>query len=311
MLLALFQATSAEERTVVILAAPPCSGKGTMSPHISEALHIPHLSTGDMLRAAAREGTSSGLEAASAMAAGRLVSDALVNDIVKDRLAKADCENGFLLDGYPRNMEQARFLDDVLSATHDAVSAVIEIAMPLEAEQECIAGRWVSPSGASYNANPKCLHGLRPRSLPPGATPVCDPNDMAHCNMKDDDTGVPLYRRSDDDPNILVKRVHSYLRATQPILNHYAGVLRRVNGNQKESDVLADVQTLLGPQRFLRARLEKLQDSELPHRVPTFDGQLVLQMLSCVIGLSFAALCWAGYSAVPRITATETPLLGA
>eukprot|EP00928_Gymnodinium_smaydae_P046406 TRINITY_DN30915_c0_g1_i1.p1 TRINITY_DN30915_c0_g1~~TRINITY_DN30915_c0_g1_i1.p1 ORF type:complete len:340 (-),score=37.09 TRINITY_DN30915_c0_g1_i1:142-1119(-) len=236
---------NAEKPTILILAAPPASGKGTMSAHLAASLHIPHLSTGDMLRSAVHDRSAVGMKAEKAMKEGLLVDDSTVNAIVRDRIAKADCARGFILDGYPRTVEQAESLDQTLKTRGISVSVVLNIEMPLEAEQECIAGRWVSQSGDSYNANPRCLHGRRPKSLPVGAAPICQQDDLEHCNMRDDSTGEPLYRRSDDNPDVLVKRANIYRKETEPILSYYADIVRQVNGNQPETKVLEKVYKIL------------------------------------------------------------------
>ncbi|KAH8060805.1 adenosylhomocysteinase [Aureococcus anophagefferens] len=134
-----------DARSVVILFGPPGSGKGTHAPKLVEKLGAPQLSTGDMLRAAVAAGTEVGRQAKDVMASGGLVSDEIVVGIIKDRIAEDDCKSGFILDGFPRTVEQAKMLDDCLGATKECVNAVIALEVPDEILTERICGRWTVP----------------------------------------------------------------------------------------------------------------------------------------------------------------------
>ena len=163
---------------------PPGSGKGSHCPRVGELLGVPHLSTGDMLRAAVAAGTEIGLRAKEAMQAGALVTDDLVVAVVVDRLAEPDCENGCVLDGFPRTEAQALALDDALAKRgNQKVTKVIALDVPDRALTARVCGRWVhEKSGRSYHvdfAKPASL-----AALPAGAAATPE-------TMRDDATGEP------------------------------------------------------------------------------------------------------------------------
>lgn len=192
---------------------------------IEKLLGIPILSTGDMLRAAAAAGTPLGMQAKGIMAVGGLVDNVIVIGIIKERIANPDCEKGFILDGFPRTIIQAKALDDLLDSQGLKVTKVIELDVPDDALEERICGRWVHPgSGRSYHisaAPPKSLEFDR------SGNPVKD-------SLKDDITSELLVQRADDRKEALVKRLTSYHNETKPILEHYRprGVVTSVNANQ-------------------------------------------------------------------------------
>ena len=127
----------------MILFGPPGAGKGSQAPKIVETLGIPQLSTGDMLRAAVAAGTDVGTKAKTVMEAGGLVTDELVVGIIRDRVKEDDCSKGFILDGFPRTVAQAKMLDDMLEATGEAVKYVIALEVPDAVLTERICGRWI------------------------------------------------------------------------------------------------------------------------------------------------------------------------
>ena len=142
-----------QPRTVVILCGAPGAGKGSQTPQLSALLGTPSLSTGDMLRAAVAAGTDVGKRAKAKMEAGELVSDEIVVGVIRDRIAEKDCAAGFILDGFPRTVEQANQLDAMLQAQGEGVSACIELNVPDEVLEERICGRWMhKTSGRSYHA---------------------------------------------------------------------------------------------------------------------------------------------------------------
>lgn len=152
-----------------------------------ELLGIPQLSTGDMLRAAVAEGTAAGKAAKVAMEAGELVTDEIVFGIIEDRIKSDDCKLGFILDGMPRTVPQAKMLDELLGKAGERVTNVLELDVPDAVLEERICGRWIhKASGRSYHVKTK-----PPSSLKEGETPSAE-------NMKDDDTGEPLIQRTDD-----------------------------------------------------------------------------------------------------------------
>ena len=183
-------------RKVVILFGPPGAGKGTHGPKIENKLGIPALSTGDMLRAAVAAGSEVGRQAEQVMKAGKLVSDSLVVGIIKDRIKQDDCKTGFILDGFPRTLEQAKAVDSVLAETGESVTDVCSLEVDDSVLQERICGRWIhKQSGRSYH-----VKFAPPKSLSPGEQPTKE-------NMKDDVTGEALIQRPDDTADALVQRL--------------------------------------------------------------------------------------------------------
>jgi len=225
-------------RNIIILFGAPGAGKGTQSPKIVQKLNTPSLSTGDMLREAVAAGTEVGLRAKEVMASGGLVSDEIVLGIITDRITHEDCQTGFILDGFPRTVEQAIGLDGLLAQTGEHVSLVIELNVPDEVLEERICGRWLhKASGRSYH-----VKFAPPKSLPEGEAPTPD-------NMKDDETGEPLMQRADDTAEALKKRLDGYHSQTIPILGHYQSVstckVCAVNANQDMSLVWSEVEAVL------------------------------------------------------------------
>ncbi len=181
----------------IILLGSPGSGKGTQAQFITEKYAIPQISTGDMLRAAVRDGTPMGVEAKKVMDAGALVSDDIILGLIKERIAQPDCANGFLLDGFPRTIAQAQGLE----AMGVKIDHVIEINVADEAIVERIAGRRVhSPSGRTYHVeyNPPKIEGV------------------------DDVTGEVLIQRDDDKEETVRKRLCIYHEQTKPLVGYYS-----------------------------------------------------------------------------------------
>lgn len=217
----------------MMLFGPPGAGKGTHGPKIVDRLGTPQLSTGDMLREAVAKQTEIGKKADKIMKEGGLVDDSIVVGIIKDRIAEPDCSKGFILDGFPRTVEQAKQLDALLSATGEKVNSVIELEVPDAILEERICGRWIhKASGRSYHVkfNP-------PKSLG-DKTPSAE-------NMKDDETGEALMQRADDTAEALVKRLAGYHKETEPILARYTNVACRVNANQAMDKVWSDIEVKL------------------------------------------------------------------
>lgn len=222
-------------RNIMILFGPPGAGKGTHGPKIEENLDVPQLSTGDMLRAAVAAGTEVGKQAQEVMKAGKLVSDDIVIGIIKDRIQEPDCAKGFILDGFPRTVVQAKAVDQLLASGCEKVNSVVALTVPDEVLEERICGRWIhKKSGRSYH-----VKFSPPKSLG-GATPTTD-------NMKDDQTGEPLIQRPDDTAEALKKRMASYHSETVPILTHYkpAGIVHAVNANQSIDGVWKEIEGVI------------------------------------------------------------------
>jgi len=221
-------------RCIMILFGPPGSGKGTQGPKIEELLGIAQLSTGDMLRAAVSAGTEVGKKAQAVMKAGGLVSDEIVVGIIRDRIREPDCKYGFILDGFPRTLVQAKALDAMLAEEGAVVSRVIELEVPDSVLEERICGRWIhKKSGRSYH-----VKYAPPKSMQKDASGAAVPD-----SMKDDETGEPLMQRADDTAGALVKRLQGYHSETVPILQHYkpTGVVEKVNANQQMAGVWKEV----------------------------------------------------------------------
>ncbi|MGR9045216.1 MAG: adenylate kinase [Gammaproteobacteria bacterium] len=187
----------------IILLGSPGSGKGTQAQFITEKYGIPQISTGDMLRAAVREGTPLGVEAKKVMDAGGLVSDDIILGLIKERIAQPDCKNGFLLDGFPRTIAQA----EGLAGMGVELDYVIEILVDDEEIVKRMSGRRVHPaSGRTYHTvfNPPKTPGI------------------------DDVTGEPLVQRDDDCEETVRKRLKVYHEQTKPLVGFYSAPGQRV-----------------------------------------------------------------------------------
>merc|ERR1719393_938995 len=170
------------------------------------------------------------------MESGGLVSDELVVAIIKDRIKDDDCKGGFILDGFPRTVEQAKMLDAMLESSGDRVSLVLALEVPDEILTERICGRWVhKASGRSYH-----VKFAKPKSL-------CDGDVPCEANMLDDETGEALMQRADDTEEALGKRLQGYHAQTVPILDHYApaGVVKKVDANVKPDAVWTSIEAVL------------------------------------------------------------------
>lgn len=181
----------------LILLGAPGAGKGTQAAFICKQFGIPQISTGDMLRAAVKAGTPLGLQAKAIMDAGQLVSDDLIINLVKDRIAQPDCANGFLFDGFPRTIPQA----EAMKAAGVKLDYVLEIDVPFDAIIERMSGRRSHPaSGRTYHVkfNPPKVAG------------------------KDDETGEDLVQREDDKEETVKKRLQVYSDQTRPLVDYYS-----------------------------------------------------------------------------------------
>ncbi|TYS41567.1 adenylate kinase [Bacillus infantis] len=211
----------------LVLMGLPGAGKGTQAEKIVEKYGIPHISTGDMFRAAIKEGTELGLEAKSFMDKGELVPDQVTIGIVRERLSKEDCNKGFLLDGFPRTVAQADALEDILSELDKKIDYVINIDVDQSILMERLTGRRICKNcGATYHLV----------FNPPAKADECD-----RC-------GGELYQRADDNAETVKNRLDVNIKQTKPLLDFYEtkGYLRNIDGQQEISKVFTDLDSLLG-----------------------------------------------------------------
>ena len=206
----------------IIILGPPGAGKGTQAEMLIKEFGMPHISTGDMFRAAIKQGTELGIKAKAIMDAGQLVPDALTIDIVKERLAARDCDWGFLLDGFPRTLTQADALEVTLECMGRRLDAAINIAVANEELMARMVGRRICRQcGATYNVQFNA------------------PKEADKC----DKCGGELYQRSDDSEDTVANRLKVYTQQTEPLLAYYQqqGLLKTVNGNQEIAKVFSDI----------------------------------------------------------------------
>ena len=211
----------------LLIMGRPGAGKGTQAVNIREYYNIPHISTGDMFRAAIKNQTKLGLEAKSYMDKGALVPDEVTIGIVKARLLEDDCKKGFLLDGFPRTIAQAEALDAFLKENGIQLDAVLDVNVPAEILVRRMVGRRICKTcGATYHVefNPSKVEG------------ICD-----NC-------GSPLIQRADDTEDTAKNRLSVYDNQTAPLLDFYKkqNILKTVNGDQPLDKVFDDIKSVLG-----------------------------------------------------------------
>jgi adenylate kinase len=212
----------------LMLMGLPGAGKGTQAERIVDQYQIPHISTGDIFRAAIQNKTKMGLKAKSFIDRGELVPDEVTNGIVRDRLAQTDTKGGYLLDGFPRNLTQAVALDQMGKELDRSLVAVINIHVDPASLMKRLTGRFICRKcGATY-------HKFFNPTKKPG---VCD-----RCG------GTEFFQRKDDQPETVKNRLEVNLKMNTPLIDFYEkkGLLHQVNGNQKITSVFADIQDVLG-----------------------------------------------------------------
>ncbi|MCI2949350.1 MULTISPECIES: adenylate kinase [Staphylococcus] len=210
----------------IILMGLPGAGKGTQASEIVKKFPIPHISTGDMFRKAIKDETDLGKEAKSYMDRGELVPDEVTVGIVKERISEDDAKKGFLLDGFPRTIDQAEALNDIMSELGRNIDAVINIEVPEEELMNRLTGRRICEKcGTTYHLvfNPPKVDG------------ICDID------------GGKLYQREDDNPETVSNRLNVNVKQSQPILEYYneKGVLKNIDGAKDIDDVTKDVIDIL------------------------------------------------------------------
>jgi adenylate kinase len=212
----------------IMFIAPPAAGKGTQAELVVEKYHIPHISTGDILREISKEDSEIGEYVRETMASGKLVKDEITYQLIEDRLKKEDCKNGFLMDGFPRNLDQAIEYDKILKKLNYEVGNVILIDIDKEILEKRITGRRLCEKcGAIYNINDE--------NMTPKIESVCD------------DCGGKLYQRSDDNLESFQTRYQTYLDKTEPIIDHYKkqNVLKVVDGNDTIDNIFKKIDEII------------------------------------------------------------------
>ena len=210
----------------IIMLGAPGAGKGTQAKKIAAKYDIPHISTGDIFRANIKSGTELGKKAKEYMDQGLLVPDELVVDLVIDRFKQPDCEKGYVLDGFPRTIPQAKALDEALAKNGDAVQYAIDVDVPDEEIVSRMSGRRACVNcGGTYHVV----------TIPPKKEGICD-----NC-------GANLVLRDDDQPETVKKRLNVYHEQTQPLIEYYKskGILKSVDGTQIMDAIFAQIVTIL------------------------------------------------------------------
>jgi len=207
----------------IILLGPPGSGKGTQSEKLSEDYGLPHISTGNILRHAIENETKLGVKAKQYMDEGDLVPDELVDEIVKERLSFRDCNKGFILDGFPRDIEQALDLESIRG-----IDYVFQIKCPDDVIVDRLSNRRICP---------KCQETYHLKYDPPSKEKVCD------------ECGSDLIQRDDDKPETIKKRLKVYHQQTEPLIEYYnkENLLHRIDGEKKPDEIYGEIKSRLEP----------------------------------------------------------------
>ncbi len=211
----------------IVMLGAPGAGKGTQAAMICEKYRIPHISTGDIFRSNIKNGTELGKKAKEYMDQGKLVPDELTIQLLLDRVAKEDCADGYVLDGFPRTIPQAQVLTEALDKTGEKVDYAVNVDVPDANIVHRMSGRRSCPKcGASYHIE----------YIPPKTEGICD------------SCGSNLIQREDDKAETVQNRLSVYHDQTQPLIDYYekAGVLRTVDGTKDKDEVFRDIVAILG-----------------------------------------------------------------
>jgi len=220
-------------RKFVIMGAQGC-GKGTQAKRLKQELDLIHICVGDIFRWHIQSHTKLGARIKRLIAAGQMVDDETVEEIIRGRLAQHDWNFGFILDGFPRTLAQAKALDAMLAEEGAVVTKVVVLSVPDSVLEERICGRWIhKSSGRSYHM----------KYRPPNTMKLDNDGKPIPSTMLDDETGEELMQRPDDTSDALVKRLQSYHQETVPILEHYRphGIVKSVNANQNMDNVRTEI----------------------------------------------------------------------
>ena len=212
----------------IMFIAPPAAGKGTQAELVVEKYHIPHISTGDILRKISKEDSEIGNYVKETLASGKLVKDEITYQLIEDRLSKDDCKNGFIIDGFPRNLDQAYEYDKILEKLGYEVGNVILINIDKKTLEKRITGRRLCENcNAIYNINDE--------KSSPKVESVCD------------ECGGKLYQRTDDNLEAFETRYTMYQEKTEPIIDHYRkqNVLKEVDGNDTVENIFNKIDEII------------------------------------------------------------------
>ena len=212
----------------IMFIAPPAAGKGTQAELVVEKYHIPHISTGDILREIAKEDSEIGKYVQETLASGGLVKDDITYQLIEDRLKKDDCKKGFIIDGFPRNIDQAYQYDKILDKLGYEVGNVILINIDKKTLEKRITGRRICEScGSIYNIN--------------------DPENSPKVESICDNCGGKLYQRSDDNLASFETRYQTYIGKTEPIIKHYKkmNVVSEVDGNDTVENIFKSIDKII------------------------------------------------------------------
>lgn len=212
----------------IIFIAPPAAGKGTQSAILEKKYNLPHISTGNILREESLKDTELGRYIAEVLSNGDLVKDDVTYTLLRNRLSKDDCKNGYILDGFPRNIEQAYKYDEMLKDLNQELGYVIKLDIPMETLEKRITGRRICPDcNTVYNLNSE--------TEKPKQESICD-----KC-------GGRLYQRNDDNITSFKNRYELYLEKTKPLLDYYKekGILYIVNGDDTVESIASKIDKVL------------------------------------------------------------------
>lgn len=212
----------------IMFIAPPAAGKGTQAELIVKKYHLPHISTGDILREISKEDSEVGNYVRETLKSGGLVKDEITYQLIEDRLAKDDCKNGYIIDGFPRNLEQAKEYDKILAKLGYDIGTVILLDIDREILEKRITGRRLCEEcNTIYNIN----------------DPASSPKQESVC----DKCGGKLYQRDDDNLESFNNRYNMYIEKTEPIIDYYEkkGVLHKVNGASSIDEVAEEVDRVI------------------------------------------------------------------
>ena len=212
----------------IIFIAPPAAGKGTQSAILEKRYNLPHISTGDILREEAKRDTELGRYISEVLSSGGLVKDEVTYELLKNRLSQDDCKNGYILDGFPRNIEQAYKYDEILNSLNQQLGYVIQLDIDEETLEKRITGRRICPDC-------KTVYNLNSETEKPTQESICD-----KC-------GGRLYQRNDDNITSFKNRYELYLEKTKPLLDYYGkkGILYVIDGNNSVDEVSKKIDSVL------------------------------------------------------------------